>query len=116
MAGRFELMIIITGLLTVAFMLACVSTGTDNWIGVKQTGKDPLIISLNVEQGLFDKCVVKKMRSRMKSSNCYSLYDGYDGYKMQGKLKVQRLVHTRTELLQKLSVQKCQKFKSLLDF
>lgn len=83
MAGRFELMILITGLMTLAFMLACVSTGTDNWITVGQTGKDADVISLNIEQGLFEKCVSKKMRSRTRSNNCYSLYQGYGGYTMK---------------------------------
>lgn len=88
MAGRFELMILITGLMTLAFMLACVSTGTDNWITVGQTGKDADVISLNIEQGLFEKCVSKKMRSRTRSNNCYSLYQGYGGYTMKSKSSI----------------------------
>ena len=84
MAARFELMILVTGFLALAFILACVSSGTDNWMTVEQTGKDPNIIALAIRQGLFDKCIEKKMRSRLTSSNCYSLY-GYSGYNMKGK-------------------------------
>ena len=84
MAGRFELMIMVTGTMTLAFMLACVSTGTDNWMNMEQTGKGAIIIFVRAEQGLFDRCLKIKYRSRARSSNCYSLIDGYNGIKMAG--------------------------------
>ena len=91
MAGRFELMIMVTGTMTLAFMLACVSTGTDNWMNMEQTGKGAIIIFVRAEQGLFDRCLKIKYRSRHRSSNCYSLIDGYNGIKMAGKAPSTRI-------------------------
>lgn len=84
MEGRSQLMIIITCLLALAFLLVCISTGTENWTTVSETGKDADIIALNINQGLFDRCIVKKSRNRERTTSCYTLNSGKDGYKMQG--------------------------------
>ncbi|XP_065061442.1 uncharacterized protein LOC135688500 isoform X2 [Rhopilema esculentum] len=79
MAGRFEVMIIATGMLTLAFIMACVSTGSNGWVRFEQSGKDPTIISLWADQGLFEQCVKTRLRGRAEVSNCYSVSSTYNG-------------------------------------
>lgn len=81
MTNRVGLLIVTTSALTLAFLLACISTGTNQWITIEQTGKNPKIIYLKAEQGLFERCMHTKYRSRQISNNCFGLSDAYDGKK-----------------------------------
>ncbi len=85
MASRTGLLIVTTTALSLAFLLACISTGTDQWITMEQTGKDAKIIFLKAEQGLFERCINVKYRSRGTSNNCFDLADAYDGKKQQSE-------------------------------
>lgn len=74
-------MIVTTTVLTLAFVIACISIATHEWMVMEQTGKDPKIIFQRAEQGLFERCVHAKYRSRSISNNCYGLSDAYGGKK-----------------------------------
>lgn len=82
MAGRLDLMIVTTCLLTFAFLMACISTGTVGWMSMQQTGKDASIIYLKADQGLFQRCIEIKHRSRLTSYNCLGLSDAYSDRKI----------------------------------
>ena len=107
MAGRFELTIIATGMLTLAFIMACVSTGTNGWVHFEQSGKDPTVISLWADQGLFEQCVRTRLRSRVEVSNCYSVSSTYNGHKQDSKFLSFIITYTRSsrDLLYKMLCQ-----------
>eukprot|EP00794_Sanderia_malayensis_P015267 gene15267-16842_t len=84
MGSRFGLLFVVTSALVLTFLLACLSTGTVHWISLEQTGKDPNIIFLKADRGLFRRCILTKFRSREITQQCFSLTSGYDANLQQG--------------------------------